>query len=174
MKKRRTIIISFILAAVLVMGVGYAALTDVLDITGTSEVKAKDGEAAFNTDVKFIEANNGTGYTANINPNNDDKAAFTITEGTLQGQGDSVTATFKIGNVGDLDATVSVKATSNTNEEYFDVTNNLATPIELEAGGEAIVTITVTLKKTPTKDISGTFVLEMNATTVETTVAAGE
>ena len=39
MKKRRTIIISFLLLATLVMGVGYAAVADTLNITGRASFR---------------------------------------------------------------------------------------------------------------------------------------
>ena len=44
MKRRRNVIISLLLVAALALGIGYAAVTDVLDITGSADVSAAQVE----------------------------------------------------------------------------------------------------------------------------------
>lgn len=65
MKNRKTIVVAFLLSAVMLMSVGYAALTDVLDITGSADVNQAAAEDSFNEDIKFTGAlANETGNTA--------------------------------------------------------------------------------------------------------------
>ena len=95
MKNRKIVIVAFLLAAMMLLGVGYAALTDVLDITGSADVNQSAAEEAFNEDVYFSGAvANESGNTASVNTDNNDKASFTAN--TLKGKGDKATFTFTI------------------------------------------------------------------------------
>ena len=166
MKNRRTVVVAFLLCAVMLLGVGYAALSDTLDITGSADVNQSAAEEAFNTDVYFSAAvANETGNTASVNADNNDKASFTAA--TLKGKGDKVTFTFTIKNDGDVDATVTPKLNAtlgNTNPEYFTVTSDWNGQSKtLEAGKELTYTVTVELIKTPTETIAGSFLIELTA-----------
>ena len=78
MKNRKSVIVAFLLVAVMLLGVGYAALTDVLDITGTADVNQSAAEESFNEDIFFSAAvANESGNTASVNADNNDKASFT-------------------------------------------------------------------------------------------------
>jgi hypothetical protein len=80
MKNRKFVVVAFLLVAVLLLGVGYAALSDTLDITGSADVNQSAAEEAFNEDVYFSAAvANEDGNTASINGDNNDKASFTAT-----------------------------------------------------------------------------------------------
>ena len=170
MKNRKTVVVAFLLCAVMLLGVGYAALTDTLDITGSADVNQTAAEEAFNEDIYFSAAvANETGNTASINADNVDKASFTVN--TFKGAGDTATFTFTIVNVGDVDATVTPRLNAtlgNTNPEYFEISSdwNGATK-DLDAGGSVTYTVTVKLIKTPTETISGSFLIELVATSVE-------
>lgn len=170
MKNRRRIIVAFMLCAVMLLGIGYAALTDTLDITGSADVNQSAAEEAFNEDIYFSAAvANETGNTASVNADNNDKASFTAK--TLKGAGDQVTFTFTIKNDGDVAANVTpaFNATlGNTNSEYFDIESDWdgATKL-LGAGQELTYTLTVTLKKTPTATIAGSFLVELTAVSVD-------
>lgn len=163
MKNRKRVVVSFLLVAVMLMSVGYAALTDVLDITGSADVNKSAAEDAYNADIYFTGAvANQTGNTASVNADNSDKASFTAN--TLQGAGDTATFTFTITNDGDLDATVTPSISSNTNETYFSISSDWnKQPKTLEAGKTLEYTVTVTLKETPTDTISGSFIIELTA-----------
>ena len=166
MKNRNTIVVAFLLAAVMLLGVGYAALSDTLDITGSADVNQSAAEEAFNEDVYFTAAvANETGNTASINADNNDKASFTAA--TLKGKGDKVTFTFTITNEGDVDATVTPKLNAslgNTNPEYFSIESDWeGTAKTLAAHSEITYTLTVELLKTPTETISGSFLVELTA-----------
>ena len=164
--KNRKGLISLMLVAVLLLGIGYAALTDTLDITGSADVNQSAAEEAFNSDVYFSAAvANEAGNTASVNADNNDKASFTAN--TLKGKGDKVTFTFTIKNDGDVDATVTPKLNAslgNTNPEYFSISSDWAGEAKvLAAHSEVTYTLTVELLKTPTNTISGSFLVELVA-----------
>ena len=163
MKNRKRVVVSFLLVAVMLMSVGYAALTDVLDITGSADVNKSAAEDAYNADIYFTGAEaNQTGNTASVNTDNKDKASFTAN--TLQGAGDTATFIFTITNDGDLDATVTPSISSNTNEAYFEISSDWnGQPKTLKAGEDLTYTVTVKLKETPTDTISGSFIIELTA-----------
>ena len=166
MKNRRNIIVAFLLCACLIVGVGYAALTDILDVTGSADVNQSAAEEAFNEDIYFSAAvANETGNTASVNADNNDKASFTAK--TLKGQGDEVTFTFTIKNDGDVDAVVTptLNATlGNTNPTYFTISSDWNGESKtIPARSETTYTLTVTLIKTPTETIGGSFLVELTA-----------
>lgn len=170
MKNRKTVVVAFLLSAVMLLGVGYATLTDVLDITGSADVNQSAAEEAFNEDIYFSAAvANETGNTASVNADNNDKASFTAK--TLKGAGDKVTFTFTIKNDGDVAATVTptLNATlGNTNVEYFDIESDWdGETKDLGANSEITYTVTITLKKTPTETVAGSFLIELTAKSVE-------
>lgn len=169
MKNRKSVIVAFLLVAVMLLGVGYAALTDVLDITGTADVNQSAAEEAFNEDIHFIAAKaNEDGNTASVNADNNDKASFTAN--TLNGKDDTASFTFTIKNKGDVDATVTPALNTvlgNTLPEYFEVTSDWGGQAkDLAAGAEITYTVTIKLLKTPTETISGSFLVELTATSV--------
>lgn len=178
MKNRKTVVVAFLLIATLLLGVGYAALSDTLDITGSADVNQSAAEEAFNEDIFFSAAvANESGNTASVNADNNDKASFTAN--TLKGKGDTVTFTFTIKNAGDVAATVAPKlhaSLGNTNPEYFTITSDWGGATKaLAAHSEITYTVTVELIKTPTDTISGSFLIELVATSVDapaTTTAA--
>ena len=166
MKNRRNVVIAFMIVAVMLLGIGYAALSDTLDITGSADVNQSAAEEAFNEDVYFSAAvANEVGNTASVNADNNDKASFTAA--TLKGKGDKVTFTFTIKNDGDVDAVVTPKLNAslgNTNPEYFSITSDWAGESRtLAAHSEINYTLTIELLKTPTETISGSFLVELVA-----------
>ena len=164
--KSRKGLISLMLVAVLLLGIGYAALTDTLDITGSADVNQSAAEEAFNEDIYFSAAvANEAGNTASVNADNNDKASFTAK--TLKGKGDKVTFTFTIKNDGDVAATVTPKLNAtlgNTNPEYFSLTSDWDGGAKvLAAGSEVTYTLTVELLKTPTETVAASFLVELTA-----------
>ena len=165
MRNRRTVVVAFLLVAVLLLGVGYAAVTDVLDINGTADVNQSAAQDAFDEDIYFTGAvANMDGDYASVDTNDSDLANFTVN--SLNGQGDYATFTFTITNDGDLDAVVTptLAQDGNTNAEYFRVTSDWnATAKTIAAGENATYTVTVELLKTPTDTIHGAFHIELHA-----------
>lgn len=166
MKKRRTLIISLLLVAALCLGIGYAALTDTLDINGSADVNQEAAEEAFDIDVYFDSATaNEAGNLASVVTGDTDMASFTAN--SLKGAGDKATFTFVINNDGDLAAKVTptLAADGNTNSEYFSIVSDWnAQPKTIAARGNESYTVTVELLKTPTETIHGAFHIELTAT----------
>lgn len=166
MKKRRTFIVSMLLIAALALGIGYAALTDTLDINGTADVNQSQAEADFDLNVYFDEniVIGNAGDKASLADGDNDMANFTIT--SLNGKGDTATFTYTIVNDSDLDAMVtpSLAADGNTNATYFSIESDWKGQAkEIKAGQSATYTITVTLLATPTETIHGSFHIEFEA-----------
>ena len=177
MKNRKRIVVAFMLVAVLLLGVGYAAVTNVLDIQGSVSVSANAAENEFNEDIYFsgvlkgselvqsIAAGDGLGYTANINTNNNDKAQFTVTG--IEKTGESETITYRIQNDSAYDAEVTLKTKSNTNEKFgFDfyfgtVGTQTAT---IAANGYVDVTVVISLDDQLNGADSSSFIIELNVT----------
>lgn len=184
MKNRRIVVVAFLLAAVLLLGVGYAALSDTLDITGSADVDVAGLNAEFEEDVYFsgAVANEGSPNTASVNSDNNDKASFSAK--SLKAKGDKATFTFTITNKSAHAVVVTPKLNAtlgNTNTEYFTITsdwNGEAKTIPATTNPEnpstLTYTVTVELIKDPTDTVSGSFLVELtavadNATTTPTT-----
>ena len=172
MKNRKTVVVAFLLTAVMLLGVGYAALTDVLDINGTADVSKEKAEAEFNNDVYFTAAvplDEENGDVASIVATDPDMANFTVA--SLSSVGDTAKFKFTIineGNVG-LDAIVTptLAADGNSNPEFFKITSDWQGQAkELKAGESIEYIITVELIKTPEETIHGSFHIELTATSV--------
>ena len=168
MKRRKNLIIAFLLISSLVLSIGYAALNDTLVINGTADIKEEAAEEAFNDDIYFSDAvANQVGNVASVADGDPDMASFTAS--TLKGQGDKATFTFTIQNDGDLsaDITPSIEAGSagNSHPDYFAISSdwNGATKT-LEAGEEITYTITIELLQTPTDTLTGEFRVKLDAT----------
>ena len=179
MKNRRITIVAFLLIAALTLGFGYAAVTNVLDIQGSTSVSATAAEEEFNEDIYFTGVVDNTntvvssitdsatyGYTANINSNNNDKAQFTVTG--LKKSGDKYSITYEIKNDSAYEATVSMKTKTNTDENNFGFSYYFGTEgtttATIAANGTTRVTVVVSLEEQLTSAASASFVLELNVT----------
>ena len=173
MKKRRSTIIALLLVAALALGIGYAALTDDLFVTGSADISVDKAEDAFGADVYFtkaiISADKGTA-TIGVDEHNEaaDKVTIAVADGVLGGKGDSVVCALEISNVGDLDANVTLDSIVESNAEYFDVTTSWGstTSQTVAAGATVDLVVTITVLKTPTANVSTTFDLGLTATSV--------
>ncbi len=171
MKNRKIAIVAFFLVAVLCIGAGYAAVTDLLDIQGTAEVSQQGAQSAFDENLYFSNAvANQTGNTATVNPQNNDKASFSAN--SLKTKDETVTFTFTIANDNtDLDASVKPVLSSETNKDYFEITSswNGQTNV-IPAGQTKDYIVTVKLLKQPADVVGAAFGIEFTATAVEKTV----
>ena len=181
MKNRKIVVAAFLLVAVMLLGVGYAAGTTHLNITGAATVSVEGASSAYSDDIKFTNVSQATdgdlAYTASIG---DGKTAdFSITG--LKGAGDSVTITYTISNSGDLDSLVTLDVANgyptNDNDEYFSIVvsgeagdDYETAGVALGAGASITVKVTVTLKHTPTNSAAptvGNFVVRLTSTSTE-------
>ena len=154
------IILSIILTAVVVVGVGYAALNNItLNITGSTMATPDDAnfnviftEAKQPVITKEVEAEEVVASaTSEIVSGNPESAKITITN--LTAKGDTVVAEYTIQNTSkDLAAKVSIKTTK-TNTKYT-VTPELVGTIGgyIKAGDTATAKVTVKLLETPIKN----------------------
>ena len=77
MKKRRIVLSSHLVVAILVMGIGFAALADTLDVSGSAPFRPASVVATdVNAAIKFLDATPDEDYcvSADVDKNNDDKA----------------------------------------------------------------------------------------------------
>lgn len=172
MKNKKTFIVVALVIAVLLIGIGYAVISDLtLTISGTASAQANPD----NFDVKFTgeptKGGQGT-TTATIDKATDPKGrTATINVTGLTAKGDTATATYTVTNASkDLTADLSVEVTTNSNSTYFKVTPELAQE-SITAGTETTVTVTVELLKTPvTADESANITVTLTASPVQPTV----
>ena len=178
MTKRRSIIAAFLLIAVLVMGIGYAAFTDTLTIIGNAHIDIATAETAYDAKINFVDAeatsSTGTGSTADVVSFSGDDATFTANK--LAVLGEESVFTFTIENKSNVPVKVVANPTkgsgdvnpSNSNSTYFLVTYAYGNADQVIAsGGTMTVTVTVEVIKAVTVATSGTFGIELSATTVE-------
>ena len=166
MKNRKRIIVSFMIIACMLMAIGFAALTDTLNVNGDAEIDYFSANTGFDADVYFSSAvANDNGDSASISALSDDKAVFEVR--SLTTKGDKATFTFTVQNDNDFTAYVKLNEDKNHNDntEYFDCQIS-HTEFEIPAGGSVIFTVTVELLKVPQieegQKITATFGYELD------------
>lgn len=163
MKKTTKMTIVAIIVAMLLLGIGYAAIQNItLTISGTAT--ADPSQSAYKvvfsgtsdvSDELLVKA----AITDNVN------ATINVSGLTTEGQIES--ATYTVQNIStDLSADLSV-LTTNSNTEYFTVTSQLEKET-LEAGEATTVTVFVELIQVPTTDSESTVIgVQLTASPVE-------
>lgn len=176
MKNRKTVIVAFMLVAVLLLGIGYAALSDTLTIIGNAHIDIGAANTTFDEKVYFSDAkatsSTGTGATADVVSFTADDATFTANK--LAVKGETSVFTFTIKNDSNVDAKVTVNAKklsgaenpSNSNTDKFSVEYELSSDT-IASKGTITVTVTVEVVKPITSATSATFGIEYTVTTVE-------
>ena len=176
MKNRNTVIVAFMLVAVLLLGIGYAALSDTLTIIGNAHIDIGAANTTFDEKVYFSNAEatstTGTGTTADVVSFNSDDATFTANK--LAVKGEKSVFTFTIKNDSNVAANITVNAKklsgadnpSNSNTDKFKVTYDLSADT-IASGGSVTVTVTVEVVNPITSATSATFGIEYTVTTVE-------
>ena len=170
MTRTSKILLAVLVVAVLVIGVGYAAIQNVtLNIGG--EATGNPSDANFKvkytgtpvTEKTVSAASSLAKVTAGIT---DDTHATIDVEG-LTAKGDIVTATYTVQNASeDLSADLSVNSSIN-NDEYFTVETRLGKR-SLTAGEATTLVVTVELIKTPiTQSEEVTIGLQLTSTPVQ-------
>lgn len=151
--KKRTGIIA-ILIAIILLGVGYAALSSVTLYVNNSQATVspdqKNFVVVYDEVSNFSYSGNPTGSTVTLTRTDDTHATFNITG--LTKKGESVVITYPIINESDtLKASLAAPSIVNDNTEYFTVTSSSPTAgTELAAnGGSANMVLTVEVIKTP-------------------------
>lgn len=123
-RNTRAVVGLVLLIAVLLVAIGYAAITAVtLNINGSAQATPEQT----NFTVKFSgtpTVSDSSKVVAVINQQDQLKATMNVNG--LTAKGDTATATYTIANTSaDLSAVLSA-TTSNTNDEFFKITQNIA------------------------------------------------
>ena len=147
MKKTSKIAIIVVIVGILLLGIGYAAISNIiLNIGGT--VTADPSQANFN--VRFTEVKE-VSDTAKVTAGITDDLNATIDVQGLKTLGETVTATYEIENASEnLSANLTIE-TTNSNTEYFEIESMLA-ETSLLAKTKTTVTVTVKLIKEPIEE----------------------
>lgn len=178
MKNRKRIVVLFLLVAIMLIGVGYAALTDTLTIIGNAHIDVGAANTTFDQKVYFSAAEatstTGTGATEDVASCTSDDATFTANKLATVGQ--QSVFTFTIKNDSNVDALISVASTklsgdvnpSNSNTDKFTVTYAYPDGMTVaKNGGTITVVVTVTVAEPVTAATSATFGIELTATSVD-------
>lgn len=155
MKNRKLAIVAFLLVAVLAIGVGYAALTDLLSVNGTLEAHSAAADIAFDEEIYFsnpvltqgVEESSGSEYYDTVSIDDDPDIAY-FTCDSLAEDTDVVIYTYTINNISEHDALVKVQTAEFTgvNPTAFNVTLNVpAEGVALDAGTTFDLVVTVSL-----------------------------
>ncbi len=189
MKNRKRVIVAFMLIAVMLLGVGYAAVTDNFVITGNATITESGANDAYNSDVRFegvvvsgsgdsaniqsdVLVSDALGYTASCNVPMD-TASFHVND--LKAMGDTKTVTFRVRNYGEIASKINVEAEpvafmSGTNENgvafsstAFKVETNLVDDTDLAAGGYVDVSVTITVNEPVVDDVACQFTVSFTA-----------
>ena len=189
MKKRRFAIVAFLMAAVMTIGIGYAAATTYLNIGGTGTVTQENGQNAFSENVIFSNVTSYTddpsddkdiSYTASIE---DNKKSAIFGSSNFKHVGDHFEITYTIENKNTTTAYVSfdTSVTANTLPGTFDFTytfdnatgdGEVATDAKtgaIAANGKIDVIVTVALKVNVTVKTDASFSVRIVATDVAPT-----
>ena len=164
MNRKKTLYGLGLLALILVLGVGYAVVSEVtLNIDGGATVASEALKVSFNgvTDTE------DDGKVVASSTDNSLNASIQVTNLTLN---EAVSATYTIKNQEtDVDANVIKKQISNDKPEFFEVTTSVDDSAEtITAGGTGTVTVTVRLIKTPieTSDSTANIQIDLTASPV--------
>ena len=191
MKNKKYLVSLFVLVALLCLGIGYAAVSKVLVISGNASMTEADPnpgdditadditneELEKNFKIHFVKS---AGYPETFEGTctGDDTAIVTgITEGNLTADitvtglniyGSTATITFTVKNDSeDLTALFKKVEIVNTNEEYFDVTTDWnateSAPVTIAAGAAKTITVTIEVIKSATVAQNATFTITLPA-----------
>lgn len=185
MKNRKIVIVAFLLIATLLLGIGYAALTDTLTIIGNAHIDLDAANVTFDSKVYFSNAvatsTTGTGGYVNGQLTNVDVASYTPDDATftanqLAVMGEKSVFTFTITNDSNVPADITINPTklsgadnpSNSNPTAFTVAYDYPQGQTIAAnGGTITVVVTVTVASPIVNATSASFGLELTATTQE-------
>lgn len=171
---KKKILTTVIIIAILLMGVGYAALSNIdLTITGTAKATPNPN----NFKVYFTGAtpttNAPAGATVTVEPITNGATTATVNMEGLTTKGETASAILEIENGSDGINASSVNVTAqNTDTEYFDIAATMCdatgTPIAdsnyaVAAGAKTYVKVSATLLKNPTTDVQTNIAVTVTA-----------
>ena len=182
MKNRKVIVTAFLLVAVMLLGIGYAAVSDTLNFGGDATISGDQAQHEFDVDVRIVAVSETNSGYVSYNPagpeidipdditvdimgsgdNEQDVVDFQIFN--LSDAGDTQVIWFKVVNDSSHDANLTGSAiTENGTHDYFDsnyviyAADGSTETTVLPANGEVLVKLTITVKATPTELYQGNF-----------------
>ena len=163
----------FVLVAIVVLGVGYAAISAVnLIINGNATVSVNQNNFKVHfTGAQAISGSTGASGTSTIDSQDDTKATFDVTG--LTKVGDYAEAVYTVRNDSNgIGAEITLNLTS-SNTEYFKVTETILDN-KLQAGEETTAKVKVEMIKTPITDsVSTSITATLTASPLENETATG-
>ncbi len=181
MKNRKIVVIAFLVVAAMLLGIGYAALTDTLTITGDLKADTSVSQPEFDADIYFsstsvISDDTGNKAASQILEGRDD-AKITAQHFTTAGQ--TVKVKFTIANDSTefaarltptvLTVTNGTEGTENEHESIFTVAwswneNSVDNSVfDLQPGQTKDLWVTIVLDVTPTEAHTANFNVAFNA-----------
>ena len=164
MKNKKNMFALAIVALILVLGVGYAVVSNVtLTINGSAGAKRQDLKVVFDGENSGTTTGDTGKVTAISNPDNTVAATFTVADLVLN---ETVEMEFEIQNKEtDVNASLAVPTVTNTKSDFFDVAVEYKGAAKADTGSyaawsgaqtlnaeaKATVKVKVKLKKTPVK-----------------------
>ena len=166
MKNRRNMIVAFLLCACLIVGVGYAALTDTLDVIGDTNLSNEAANEELNEDIYFKETLNVENCGAVVSLSDNDKIAVTVTDDNskMAVTGDSASFQAVVKNDSLVDVVLTFTYTASA---YIDMHVVEADGVVVPAQGEVTLNFVLTmLQNVPDSSINetGTFYVRITAT----------
>lgn len=160
MKNKKTFIVLAVLIAVLMLGIGYAAVSNIaLKIDGSATASPN----ADNFVVKFTDAQVGDSATTTATVGDGKTATLTVTG--LTAKGDTAEATYTVSNLSaDLLADLTDDVITNDNTEYFEVTTEFEPTTLAAKTGTTTIKVVVELIKTPIGDADVTANIDVDFT----------
>lgn len=176
MKTRRIVVFMFLLVASLTLGIGYAAVSKHLQISGISSVKSPTAE---DFDVTFTQVNDpvntesasGVKVTSNDIQASDAHVVI-LSLGGFKELNDEITLTYDVSysvKEEGINAKLSTPAAAfvtETNASYFAVTCSFDKTVLTSADDTAVLTVNVKLVKVPTDDVTADYKITFNADAV--------
>lgn len=171
MKNRKTVVVAFLMAAVMLLGVGYAALTDTLTLIGNATIDFE--QAGVNFDAKVYWSAGEIISSTNSSPDdavggiNTDDATFVLH--SLATKDDVAVLKFTIKNDSNVPVHITMNNPSITGTgadkfscDYAYSRDDMIIPAN---GGTMDVTVTVTVAQPVTTQLTATFSVSYTATT---------
>ncbi len=169
MKNKKFILVSFILVSSMLIGVGYAALTDIFVVDGNAVINQQAQNVAFDADIsvskaEFVETTGTSGVADTAGPDavNNDKASFTVKSLALVGE--TAKFTFTIKNDSEFDATIANTVCTVDDTTHFRVTADVPDNNVCAAGSTMDVTVTVELIAAVTAETTANITVNYTAT----------
>jgi len=192
MKNRKRIVIAFLVAAMLLLGIGYAGLTDYLYATGTVEANKTNANTAFDANLYFTEptfvASLSSDTTKEVATVSADGDTVNITADAFSMRDDYILVRTKINNDNEYykasllpntektsvtGVRFDVKYFISTDANVTSVSENMTNAFEVGAQSDAYLYVQITLLETPeptdqdaNPTFTASFTIQLDATSV--------